>query len=263
MCSTRLVREVHVRALRAVIVLAILAGAVPAVANSAVVTIDAVQKPNAVTRADVVDKIPRYRLFFGTKATLTGLVKRDDGQPAAGVVVTILRQIADATDPAGFKTKTVGTVTTDAEGRFERAVKPDRITYYYGQVEPVPELGVAAQTKSPRVGLLVAAKVVQTSDPKQTGAVFRVTGRVMIPGSRSLGKVVVERLKGQAARQVANATPSATGGFSLKLRHTKNGTYRYRLSFRPSDATRLISSSLVFSITVTAITPPGGTPPPQ
>jgi hypothetical protein len=250
------VSEVHVRALRTALVLVIAACVLPGAANAATVTIDAVAKPNKVTRADVANGVQRYRLFYGTKATLAGVVTRDDGAPAAGVTVTIWRQYADASDPAGFRTIKIGDVVTDAKGAYTRLVKPDRISYYYGEVAALPDAGIATPARSPRVGLLVAAKLVQTSDPHQKGAIFTVRGRVLMPGSRSLGRILVERLKGTTATKKAQTLTNADGTFSVGLRHTKNGTYRYRLSYVPKDGNRLISSSLIFSITVTAIQPP-------
>ncbi len=234
---------------------AMLVLALPARAVAASATIVAATS-KAVTKAQAVDDVPRWRLYFGTKATLRGLVVRDDGQPAAGVTVILQRQVPDAKAPGGSRITQVGKpLVTDAAGRWERKVKPDRITYYYVSIQPQPQLGVAVATVSPRLGLLVAPRLVQTSNPRQTGASFIVTGRVMMPGARGLGRVVIERLKGQAASRVAGVRPRADGRFRLPLRHNKNGTYRYRLSFRPTDGNRLIASSVIFTIRVTSIDP--------
>jgi hypothetical protein len=164
--------------------------------------------------------------------------------------------VPDAKAPGGSRITQVGKpLVTDAAGRWERKVKPDRITYYYVAVAAQPELGIAAQTLSARLGLLVAPRLVQTSNPRQKGASFVVTGRILMPGVRGLGQVVIERLKGKAASRVAGIRPKADGRFRLPLRHTKNGAYRYRLSFRPTDPNRLIASSIIFTIRVTSIDP--------
>src|SRR5262249_45659180 len=105
--------------------LAILAGflLVPAMAEGAQVIVDAQPVPGKVDPSDVVNKIKRYRMYWGTRATLKGAVMRDDGTPAAGVPVTIVRQIAARPN----ETIPVATVTSDAEGEFTLQVKPDRI----------------------------------------------------------------------------------------------------------------------------------------
>jgi hypothetical protein len=251
------VLEVHVRTTRVALALAfaMLAFALPARAVAASASIVAV-KSKSVTKAKAVDDVPRWRLYFGTKATLRGLVVRDDNQPAAGVTVTLLRQVPDAKAPGGSRITQVGKpLVTDAAGRWERKVKPDRITYYYVRIEAQPEAGIATPTASARLGLLVAPRLVQTSNPRQTGASFVVTGRLLMPGVRGLGHVVIERLTGRKASRVAGMRPKANGRFRLPLRHTKNGRYRYRLSFRPADPNRLIASSVIFTIRVTSIDP--------
>ena len=92
-------------------------------------------------------------MYWGKTATVRGLVMKDDGTPAAGVTLTLFRQFADPNEPSGYKTVAVGQpLVTDAQGRWERRVKPDRITYYYASAAPQPELGIAAQTVSPRSG---------------------------------------------------------------------------------------------------------------
>jgi hypothetical protein len=253
------VSEVHVRPLRLVFAVAILACAFPAHALAASATIVAVENKDVVRQAkNPNDDIVRCRMYWGKTATVRGLVTKDDGTPAAGVTLTLFRQFADPTDPTGYKTVPVGQpLVTDAQGRWERKVKPDRITYYYVSAAPQPELGIAAQTVSPQVGLMIAPRLVQTSDPRQKGASFKVTGRVLMAGARSYGRIVVERLRGQNAERKGTTVPNADGTFLVKLRHDKNGTYRYRLSYRPLPkyATRLIASSVIFSITVTSIKP--------
>lgn len=242
-----------------VLALAILACALPAQAFAASATIVAVENKDVVRQAQTPgDTIVRCRMYWGKTATVRGLVMRDDGAPAAGVTLTLFRQFADPTDPTGYKTVPVGQpLVTDAQGRWERKVKPDRITYYYVSAAPQPELGIALQTVSPQTGLMIAARLLQTSDAHQKGATFKVSGRVLMAGARSYGRIVVERLKGQTAERKGTTVPNADGTFSLKLRHAKNGSYRYRLSYRPlpKQSARLIASSVIFSITVTSIEP--------
>ena len=257
------------RPLRLVLAVAILACAFPAQSLAASATIVAVENKDVVRQAqNPNDDIVRCRMYWGKTATVRGLVTRDDGAPAAGVTLTLYRQFADPTDPSGYKTVPVGLpLVTDAEGRWERKIKPDRITYYYVSAAPQPELGIAAQTASPQVGLMIAPRLLQTSDAHQKGATFKVTGRVLMASARSFGRIVVERLKGTAAERKGTTVPNADGTFALKLRHDKNGTYRYRLSYRPLPkyAARLIASSVIFSITVTSIEPEppaGGQPTP-
>ena len=121
------------RPLRLVLAVAILACALPAQALAASATIVAVESPDVVRQAkNPNDDIVRCRMYWGKTATVRGLVTRDDGAPAAGVTLTLFRQFADPTDPSGYKTVPVGQpLVTDAQGRWERKVKPDRITYYY------------------------------------------------------------------------------------------------------------------------------------
>ena len=139
---------------------------------------------------DPDDDIVRCRMYWGKTATVRGLVTRDDGAPAAGVT-------ADAVPPvrrpdrsrAATRPCPVGQpLVTDAQGRWERKVKPDRITYYYASAAPQPELGIAAQTR------LAAGRPddrraprCRRRTPHQKGASFKVTGRVLMAGARSYG----------------------------------------------------------------------------
>ena len=102
------------RVLGAALALAICACALPAVAHAATVTIDAVEQPDRVTRADVVDEIPRYRLFFNTRAQLKGVVTRDDGTPAAVAGRFPRVEVLDAGRNLGAAARTLGVRHVDA-----------------------------------------------------------------------------------------------------------------------------------------------------
>ena len=191
------------RPLRLVPALAILACALPAHAFAASATIVAVENKDVVRQAqNPNDDIVRCRMYWGKTATVRGLVMKDDGTPAAGVTLTLFRQFADPNEPTGYKTVAVGQpLVTDAQGRWERKVKPDRITYYYASAAPQPELGLAAadDLAAGRADDRRASRADVRRRARRARR-FKVTGRVLMAGSRSFGRIVVERSEGPDGR---------------------------------------------------------------
>ncbi len=186
----------------------------------------------------------RFSVSYRSTITVVGAVFDDAGHPVgAGTVV----HVSTVTTPAAPELA-LDDVRTSAAGGFVLSTVPGRSMIYLVHVDAAP--GVAA-TSGPPLQVAVVPNVHWTTPlTGQKGRTYRLDGVLDIPDASSASTVVLYRLDahGNDIGVVGHQRVRSDGSFHFRVRHSRSGTYRYRIAFVPTDAWRW--APLTFQIAV-------------
>ncbi len=203
--------------------------------------------PGGVTTAGV----KLYTAPFANAVLLRGSVLNDNGVvPPAGTIVhlgTITR--------AGEAVAPLADVTTLADGSFSRTFVPTHsFTIVADVARPTdPSIAGLSAAEAIPVVLGIGPNIELTTKLVQRGQPYRIKGIIDIPKPRSAGRILLKR-RGPGQKKyvtIAAQRTKTNGTFSFAVVHRKSGTYRYQMTFVPTDKSLWLRQTLKLRVKFT------------
>ena len=233
---------------RILLLTAVGAALLAAPAHAATVQIELDDTLTVTPKGATAAGVKLYTAYFAGAVALRGTVLDDNGVvPPAGTIVH-LGTITHANEAV----KPLADVVTLADGTFSRTFVPEHSFTIVADVarptDPVVT-GLSAADAVPVV-LGIGPNVELTTRLVQRGQPYRIRGIVDIPGARTAGTMLLKRRSPGASTYVTIAVQrtKTNGTFAFAVVHRKPGTYRYQITFRPTDSAVWIRSTIKLTV---------------